>query len=142
MKRSNLAVFSLISCLIVGFATSGSARPFRVFDPPKRGTVRPPLWVGRGPEDKPQSTTGTGAPYTPQQVQAAYGFSQLYAAGNTGSGQTIAIVDAYDDTQHVQTDLNTFCSQFGIPSTTVGIVYASGSQPSGNTGWQQEISLD
>jgi subtilase family serine protease len=147
MKRNSLLELCLVSGLMIGFNTSITASPFRVFDPPERGTVRPPLWIGRGPDARPQSTgsstsSSTAAPYTPQQVQTAYGFSQLYTAGTTGTGQTIAIVDAYDDSQYVQNDLNTFCSEFGIPSTTVEIIYAAGSQPAANSGWQQEMSLD
>jgi len=142
MKRSTLSVLSLVSSLVAGFTTSITAHPSRVFDPPELGKVRPPLWIGHGPDARPQSTTGTGAPYTPQQVQAAYGFNQLYTNGTTGAGQTIAIVDAYDDSAYLQNDLNTFCSEFGIPSTTVQIVYAAGTQPAANSGWQQEISLD
>src|SRR5579862_9668492 len=98
MKGSSLPVLCLVSGLVIGFSMSITARPFRIFDPPERGTVRPPLWVGRGPDARPQSTSSsTAAPYTPQQVQTAYGFTPLYAAGTTGASQTIAIVDAYDN---------------------------------------------
>lgn len=142
MKGKTLSLLCLASGLLAGLCTSLTAHPFRVFDPPARGTVRPPLWIGRGPDARPATTTGTAAPYTPQQVQTAYGFSQLYAAGATGTGQTIAIVDAYDDSQYLQSDLNTFCSEFGIATTTVQIIYAAGSKPAANSGWQQEESLD
>ena len=38
-------------------------------------------------------------------------------AGN-GKGETIAIVDAYDD-PNIQADLNTFDTEFGLPAITV-----------------------
>ncbi|HEY3862163.1 MAG TPA: hypothetical protein VGO59_09770 [Verrucomicrobiae bacterium] len=127
----------------MGIITSVGARPFRLFEPPARGTVRPPLWLGHGPEARPESIgNNAAAPYTPQQVQNAYGFTALYSAGYTGAGQTIAIVDAYDDSQYAQADLNTFCSEFGLATTTVQVVYGSGSKPAANSGWQQEMSLD
>ena len=65
-------------------------------------------------------------------------------AGN-GSGETIAIVDAYDD-PNIQADLNTFDTQFGLPATTVTRVNETGgtsypaSDPTG--GWELEESLD
>ncbi|HQU47072.1 MAG TPA: hypothetical protein PK867_29985, partial [Pirellulales bacterium] len=85
---------------------------------------------------------------TPQQVSQAYGFNQItlgsgssQAAGD-GSGETIAIVDAYDDPR-IQQDLATFDQKFGLaapPSFTEQFV--GGRRPQGNSGWSQEISLD
>ena len=83
--------------------------------------------------------------FHPADLRAAYGV--------TKSGQgVIAIVDAY----HYPTalaDFNTFSSTFGLPTessssvTSNGnqvfqIVYASGSQPSADSGWSQESALD
>lgn len=86
---------------------------------------------------------GTPAGYTPAQIRHAYGFDQL---PQDGAGQTIAIVDAYDD-PNIVSDLNTFSTQFGLPTTTSGAftftkAFAQGSQPTANGGWAQEISLD
>jgi subtilase family serine protease len=86
---------------------------------------------------------GTPAGYSPAQIRHAYGFDHLT---QNGTGQTIAIVDAYDD-PNISSDLNTFSTQFGLPTTTSGAftftkAYAQGSKPSGNAGWGQEISLD
>jgi subtilase family serine protease len=63
------------------------------------------------------SSSPTGNGYTPQQMRHAYGFDQL---GTTGSGQIIAIIDAYGSPT-IQADLDTFCAAFGIPSTTVQV---------------------
>jgi len=57
------------------------------------------------------SPTGTVA-YTPAQIRAAYGINGL----GDGTGQTIAIVDAYDDPAMFQA-LDAFDSQFGLTSS-------------------------
>ncbi|MGO9919984.1 MAG: hypothetical protein ACLQIB_35490, partial [Isosphaeraceae bacterium] len=87
--------------------------------------------------------------YTPQQIQSAYGINQIKFSGGTvagnGAGQTIAIVDAYND-PNIQADLNMFDTHFGLPATTVTRVNETGgtsypaSDPTG--GWELEESLD
>jgi subtilase family serine protease len=84
--------------------------------------------------------------FTPAQIEQAYGFNQIAfstsagtVAGN-GAGQTIAIVDAYDDPKIVS-DLETFDRRFGLadpPSFTV--LKQSGTVS--NAAWAPEISLD
>ncbi len=86
--------------------------------------------------------------FTPAQIQQAYGFNEITfngGAGN-GSGETIAIVDAYDD-PNIQSDLNTFDNEFGLPATTITRVNQSGgttSYPATDStgGWELEESLD
>ena len=62
--------------------------------------------------------TSSVAPYTPGQISQAYGFNQIASAvteailGN-GAGQTIAIVDAYND-PNIGSDLQAFNAQFGL----------------------------
>ena len=51
--------------------------------------------------------------YTPAQIRAAYGISSLAL---DGTGQTIAIVDAYDDPSIYQA-LDAFDTQFGLTSS-------------------------
>ena len=58
------------------------------------------------------SPTGTVA-YTPAQIRAAYGINTLSL---DGTGQTIAIVDAYDDPSIYQA-LDAFDSQFGLTAS-------------------------
>jgi subtilase family serine protease len=65
---------------------------------------------------------------------------------NQGAGQTIGIVDAYDDA-NVASDLEVFSAQFGLPACTSSNgcfrkVYSNGKQPAGNANWAVEISLD
>jgi subtilase family serine protease len=97
-----------------------------------------------------RSFAGGGPPssaFTPAQIANAYGFSSISfgsVAGN-GAGQTIAIVDAYDD-PNIQTDLNTFDSQFKLPAVTVARVDENGgtNYPASDStgGWELEESLD
>jgi subtilase family serine protease len=85
--------------------------------------------------------------YTPAQIRSAYGFNSLTA---NGAGQTIAIVDAYNDS-HITTDLNTFdqtLSANGGPSlynqygdAASFLTVASLGAP-GNADWAMETSLD
>ena len=85
--------------------------------------------------------------YTPAQLQKAYGFTSIAfgSVAGTGKGETIAIVDAYDD-PNIQADLNTFDTQFGLPATTVTRVNETGttSYPASDSsgGWELEESLD
>jgi hypothetical protein len=91
------------------------------------------------------SPGGTPGGMSPAQIAQAYGFNQIQLSGGVkgdGSGQTIAIVDAYDDPT-IASDLAKFDSQFGLaapPSFTK--VYQSGFKPQADSGWSQEISLD
>src|SRR5262245_2853164 len=51
---------------------------------------------------------------TPAQVRRAYGFNKL---DNGGGGQTIAVVDAYDQ-PYIEEDLAVFSQTFGLPQCT------------------------
>ena len=90
---------------------------------------------------------GGGSPsgYHPADLLSAY---KLPSSSTVGSGQTVAIVDAYDD-PHAESDLGTYRSQFGLSAcTTANGCFRKVNQiggtnyPRGNKGWAQEISLD
>jgi subtilase family serine protease len=106
-------------------------------------TARPMFEVG------PLVSTTTPPPgaFTPARIQQAYGFNQVTfgSVKGDGTGQTIAIVDAYDD-PNIQNDLNVFDSQFGLPNIAVTRVNQSGgtSYPSADPtgGWETEEALD
>jgi subtilase family serine protease len=92
----------------------------------------------------PDTTSGppTSA-FTPSQIRHAYGFDQV---ANQGAGQTIGIVDAYDD-PNAESDLGVFSAQFGLPACTTSNgcfrkVYANGKKPVANANWAVEVSLD
>jgi hypothetical protein len=97
------------------------------------------------------SALGAPAGLNPPQVRGAYGFDQFLYPGNAaanGTGETIAIVDAYDDPTAVS-DLTAFDQQFGLadPTFTKVGINALGSAstttfPSANADWSIEIALD
>jgi hypothetical protein len=93
--------------------------------------------------------------YTPAQIQKAYGIDQLFGIIGNGAGQTIAIVDAYDDPAFVNStapnfsssDLAKFDAQFGLPDppSFVKLNQAGGTTLPGtdpNKGWEGEEALD
>jgi subtilase family serine protease len=143
MKIRTLALSGFVCCLAVALTAPTSGQIVNLGGSPNPGHARPPLFVNFGPFNGPANGKGansaaTSVYYTPAQVRHAYGFDQLTTT--TGTGQTIAIVDAYGSST-IQKDLNTFCSQFGIAPATVTICYPQG-KPSANAGWAQETSLD
>ncbi|HMC63694.1 MAG TPA: S53 family peptidase [Gemmataceae bacterium] len=84
--------------------------------------------------------------FTPAQIRHAYGFDQItfQASGQTyqgnGSGQTIAIVDAYDD-PNILSDLRYFDRTFGLPDPVFTKATPQG-MPRADAGWAGEIALD
>ena len=82
--------------------------------------------------------------YTPSQIRHAYGFDQITFANGAivgdGSGQTIAIVDAYDD-PFIFSDLHHFDQTFGLPDPP-SFVKAMQVGTRANAGWAGEIALD
>lgn len=93
---------------------------------------------GGGGGQKPTNQAPVGL--TPAQVSKAYAFDQL--SGN-GSGQTIAIVDAYNN-PNISSDLSKFDQQFGLPAASLSVVSQTGSNalPKNDSGWGLEESLD
>jgi fibronectin type 3 domain-containing protein len=90
------------------------------------------------------ATLGNNGAYDPSYLQSAYNTP----SATNGVGQTVAIVDAYDDPS-VATDLNTYRTQFGLPACTTANgcfrkvnEHGGTTYPAGNTSWGQEISLD
>src|SRR5215203_4048447 len=108
--------------------------------------------IGRGAH--PKATFSYEKGYTPSDLRSAYNVP----AG--GAGETIAIVDAFDNPNALQ-DLKVYRQEFGLAAgptikkmnqsgqvvetldtTTGNISTGSGKAPSANTGWGQEIALD
>jgi subtilase family serine protease len=90
----------------------------------------------------PAATTPSG--YGPADLRSAYNLPSTTA----GSGQTVAIVDAYDD-PNAEKDLATYRAQYGLPACTTAngcfkkVNQSGGTRaPRANGGWAQEISLD
>ncbi|MFF3846027.1 peptidase S8 [Streptomyces sp. NPDC002328] len=89
----------------------------------------------------------TPSGYGPSDLQDAYGLTD--AAASRGSGETVAIVDAYDD-PNAAADLAKYRSTYGLPACTVangcfkkvGQTGSTTSLPTADSGWAEEISLD
>jgi subtilase family serine protease len=99
--------------------------------------------LARGLKGVRHDTTPSG--YGPSQLQSAYALP----SSTNGSGQTVAIVDAYND-PNAASDLSVYRSQFGLPACTTASgcfeqVSQTGSKtklPKNNGGWAEEESLD
>jgi subtilase family serine protease len=104
--------------------------------------VRTPL-TATGLAVTPNATSPSGK--SPANLISAYGLPSATA----GSGQTVAIVDAYDD-PNAESDLAVYRSYYGLSACTtangcfkkVSQTGSTTSLPAGNTGWAEEISLD
>jgi subtilase family serine protease len=80
------------------------------------------------------------AGWTPANLQAAYNLP----SSTNGSGQIVAIVDAYDN-PNVASDLSTYRSNFGLGTPNFSKYNQNGQQynyPRGSIGWGLEIDLD
>ena len=89
---------------------------------------------------------GSSAPttypgYIPIQIWDAYQYTSngVYDP-SYGSGETIAIIDAYGSPT-ISSDVNTFDNAFGLPAINLQIVQPFG-KVSRNSGWALETSLD
>src|SRR5262249_27531431 len=86
--------------------------------------------------------TPASPPYSPSQILSAYGFNLI---SENGAGQTIAIIDAFDDPT-IQSDLLAFDQYYGLPPANLTVVNQTGgsSLPSPDTtgGWGVETALD
>jgi subtilase family serine protease len=83
----------------------------------------------------------------PADLRKAYSLAS--AAVTRGTGQTVALVDAYDDPT-IESDLNAYRAYYGIPACTtangcfkkVNQDGEQGSYPLANPDWEPEIALD
>lgn len=119
---------------------SGAAHP--LFVTPDIASVPPP---SGGPANLP--------PYTPAAMRAAYGFNNVMllnpATGQQitgdGSGQTIAVVDAYDN-PNLAADLANFDQIFGLPAANLVKIDQNGNPVNGqvaaSASWGLEEALD
>jgi methionine-rich copper-binding protein CopC len=98
--------------------------------------------------DAPPPSSPPG--FSPGQIQNIYGFNQISFASYTGStlpgaGETIAIVDAYND-PNIASDLKVFDQQFGLSNPNLTVVNQNGGSTLPGTdptaGWEVEESLD
>jgi subtilase family serine protease len=157
LRRAAVAAGGALTVVLgaAPFATSASAAP--AGDPPGRavawvhvcggvpvGLARCGALLRTDVAPVAASPNATISGYGPSDLQSAY----KLPSASAGSGQTVAIVDAYDDPS-AESDLGVYRSQFGLPACTTANgcfrkVNQSGgtSYPRRNGGWAEEISLD
>jgi subtilase family serine protease len=124
-----------------GAATTRSLRPFCTAGPIRcQSALRVDLPIVA---NATEAHSGLG----PADLRAAYNLAT--AAANRGAGQTVALVDAYDDPT-IESDLNTYRAYYGIPPCTTANgcfrkVNQDGEQrnyPLANPQWNPEVALD
>lgn len=83
---------------------------------------------------------------TPAEITAAYGLGGITFTNSSGatvkadgSGETIALIEMYDD-PNLASDLHTFDQRYGLPDPTLNVVNQAGNQT--DSGWTEEESLD
>lgn len=127
-------------------ATGTSHAAARVCQTPAADHVACGSLVVVGTDGRPQKTA-TPAGYGPNDLREAYALAT--AAASSGSGETVAIVDAYDD-PNALSDVNAYRSYFGIPQfnstghpTFIKVGQNGGTAlPRANSDWSEEISVD
>jgi subtilase family serine protease len=131
-----------IAVLLLSAASMAASKPV-CSRPAAPGTVRCHAHVVSDEKgDAAASSTPVG--YGPLQFRTAYNLPSTTA----GTGQTIGIVDAYND-PNIESDLAVYTSAFGLPKCTTAngcfkkVNQKGGSSyPSTNSAWALEISLD
>lgn len=122
-------------------------------DPPA-GEFRCQAEVSKGAAHKtaatatPDGSTALPAGYGPADLESAYNLTSAIKAGR-GTGETVAIVDAYDD-PNAEADLAVYRSTYGLsPCTSDNGCFRKVDEngqpsplPSVDGGWSVEISLD
>ena len=125
------------ACAAIEDPTRGAAR---------RGSIAAGA-ITKGPEDEVSpalSGSGVEGGYSPEDLRAAYKLPSTTG----GSGQTVAVVDAFHDPT-AEADLGAYRAEYGLPPCTATeacfreVNQTGGtSYPASNAVWSREISLD
>ncbi len=124
-----------------------------VIEDPTRGSERSgPVAAGAltaGPEQEVSpafSGSGVEGGYSPSDLRSAYNLPSATPAA--GAGQTVAVIDAYDD-PHAESDLGAYRTEYGIHACTEAegcfrkVDQTGGeSYPAFSRKWSTEISID
>lgn len=143
------SLFALVVTVTFSFVVSNPSYAeiaSQVHGPPLGWVAHPPIHV-----KKAATTSPTGL--APNQILSAYGLDKL-GCSNTGawgdptlcgSGQTIAIVDAYAYPS-AENDLAVFDNQFNLPACTQSnhclAIHSMAGKVRNNQGWALEEALD
>lgn len=112
--------------------------------------MEPTYQIERAADGADQTAGAEG--FTPSQIRDAYGMNQVSFGSVTGNGagQTIALIDAYNDPT-IQADLTAFDAAFGLANTTLTVVNQNGAttglpavdpEGPGSDDWEVEEALD
>ena len=109
-------------------------------------------WRGHHSRGGGAGSAAAPAGYGPSDLQAAYNLTAASSSG--GRGETVAVVDAYDD-PYAQANLASYRAEYGLPPLCGGwvsrgcVTFSKINQegqpfplPSADPGWSQEISVD
>jgi hypothetical protein len=114
------------------------------FDSQLGGTGAVPLYRTLGTV-APGQTPNNFLYYSPSEIEQMYNATSLLNAGYTGTGVSIAIIDAYGD-PYIQQELQNFSAEFRLPlyNGTLHIIPVGTYNPwiGIATGWNLEIALD
>ena len=154
--RSRVLLGLTVGAMMTGMSTVASMRvtpasaattPF-ISHPVNANPIREAAGVPQGHIFGCQTKRAPGAIvcYSPQQIRTAYHIDSLLNAGTTGKGQTIVIIDAYQN-PYMPLDLQAFDTAFGLPAADFTQVAPDGLTPfdsndSNQVGWAGEITLD
>ena len=162
MKLFSVAALTLV--LVVTSLAPAQIRPVsgKVFTPDS--SIERPADLGKRahtnihvflPTEPMRNAKPFGPPFsgyayeTPASLACVYHLATAVAGCNpntvtknpTGGAKMIAIVDAYD-APNAASDLAAFSTQFALPAASFQVVYASGTKPGYDSGWEIEESLD
>jgi subtilase family serine protease len=142
---SGLVATSLFAIGSVGLAT-GQAASSSAVAPLARYINRP--FAPKAPTTAECEAQLGYACYSPKQFETAYDMKSLYKKGDTGKGETIALIDSFGSPTITQ-DLKTFDTAFGLPAPpSFKIIQPAGKVPKFNpknglmVSWAVETSLD
>jgi subtilase family serine protease len=163
MRATRLALLAAVSLVATGVATSGAALPATgvtaLAADAAAATISPgivrlhPNATHAGKAAAAPLTTAQCeaqfhiACYGPAQLQQAYRLPTLFAQGDEGQGQTIAIVDSYGSPT-IQHDLGVFDQTYGLPAPPkLTVIQPAGAVPpydnsANRAGWAGETNLD
>ena len=107
--------------------------------------AQPSALIGlpRAPSSPAQPAAASASPssslLSPVQIRHAYGLDNV---SNNGAGQTIAIIDPFNDPK-MQSDLNVFDQKYGLPALQLNIQQETlGYVPGFDAAWARETALD
>jgi|SRR5208283_3545136 len=165
-KLGTLAITAAFSFGVVNFASAQALHSGGQVTIPASSTERKgdiglrahtniKIFTPTGGMPEASSAATSGPPFagylfeTPASLACVYNLVPQSAGCNpnivtavpTGGSTTIAIVDAFDDPGAAK-DLAKFSTQFGLPPANFRVVFADGTRPYNDPGWEIEESLD